>query len=87
MRISFHKEEPPVEMTPEIKKAFRIAYDALEKTEIPSGTNDEKAEAFEKIGADFAELKRFSFNNPIAGLLLLAVYNYISICSTKESGL
>ncbi len=66
-----------MEMTPEIKKAFRIAYDALEKTEIPAGTNEEKSDAFAKIGSGFAEIRQSMEDNPLVGHLLLAVYSYI----------
>lgn len=64
-------------MTDPIKKAFRIAYDTLEKIDVPRGSNEQKAIQFESISQRFGFIEMQNQENPLVGPLLLGLYEYL----------
>lgn len=64
-------------ITPEMKQAFRVAYDFLEEVSFPHGTDDQIAEMFIQTGARMAQLDALNGHDPLTRHLLLGVYDYL----------
>lgn len=64
-------------MTDSIKNAFRIAYNTLEKLNIPEGDEEEKARKFGEIANIFGYVATENQENPLVEPLLIGLYEYL----------
>lgn len=64
-----------MKMTPEVKAAFRTAYELMEKTPYPEGSTQDIAQIFMDMSEDIE--KENSAGHKLASHLMMGVYWYL----------